>query len=84
MRIGLVGDFDEIEFKLAGQVPGFGDRIDPRLGNVVTHEPDLGHRDLIVDPELVLIFFRTGLLGAVRLRSRRLGSVRCCDKAFLL
>ena len=84
MRVGLVGDFDEIKLEFLRQGAGLGDRVDTRLGDVVPDQADLGNLDLTIDPQFVLIFFRTAGLVAVRLRSRRLRSVRRCDRAFLL
>ena len=84
MRVGLVGDFDEIKLELLRQGAGLGNRVDARFGDVVPDQTDLRNLDLVVDPQFVLIFFRTAGLVAVRLRSRRLRSVRRCDRAFLL
>ena len=84
VRVGLVGDLDEIKFEFLRQGPCLGDRVDARLGNVVPDQADLLNRDLVIDLQFILIFFRTALLVAVRLRSRRLRSVRRCDSSFLL
>jgi len=57
-RVGLRGDFDEVEVPFGGVLLREPDRLDPELLALLIDEPDLRHGDAVVDAD-------PGLVGPV-------------------
>ena len=94
-RIGLRTYLHQIQFKFIRHFQCGGERVNTRLGDVVTDKTDLRSGDLVIDVEFILPFLahhpRTGTLagkgslGPGRSRTAgRLRFVRRCDKLILL
>ena len=55
-RISLGADLNQVKLHLVGHLQGLGDRIDARLGNVVTDKTDLRSKYLLIYVQFILRF----------------------------
>ena len=86
-RIRIRANLHQVQFELVCNLQSLGQGIYPLLWDIVTDQSHLRCGNLVIDIELVLVFFavstRVGSATA-RLEARRLGSVRSCYGLILL